>query len=148
MTRDCDTVAFFPTIIPFPEVKLQDYLCQAAGNIISILTLTPASTITPSLEASDPVRNAFVNLDTQLNRIDYILESVPTYNAASPRVEPPTLTKHTSLPAVVPRVVVHPSPHQSPPPASVLQTHNKESKNTRFNNKLNTYTPSSLNHDL
>ena len=135
MTRDCDTVAFFPTIIPFPEVKLQDYLCQAAGNIISILTLTPASTITPSLEAGNPVRSALVTLATQLYRIERISESLHTYNSASPRVEPPTLTKHTSLSAPAPRVVVHQSLNQSPPPASVVQTHNKESKNISFNNK-------------
>ena len=69
--RDCDTVTFFPTTIPFPELKLDDYLRQAAGDIISILTLPP-STTTPSLEAGDPVRNALLNLATQLKRMQPI----------------------------------------------------------------------------
>ena len=124
---------FTPTSIPFPEVKLQDYLRQAANDIILILTLPPSPT-TPSLEAGDPVRNALVNLATQLNRIECIPEALPTYNAASPRVEPPTLRKHAYLPAAVPRVVVLPSTHPSPPPASVLQAHIKESENIRFTN--------------
>ena len=66
--RDCDTVTFFPTAVPFPEIKLKDFLVQVAGDIITILT-QPSSTTTPSLAAGDPVRNALVTLTTQLKRI-------------------------------------------------------------------------------
>ena len=68
-------------------------------------------TTTPSLDAGNPVRNTLVTLVTQLNRIERVPESLPTYNAESPRVEPTTLTKHTSLPTPDLRVVVHPSSH-------------------------------------
>ena len=51
-----------------PEVKLEDFLWQAASDIISILTLPP-STKAPSLAAGDPVRNTLVTLATQLDRI-------------------------------------------------------------------------------
>ena len=64
-TRDCDTVTFFPTNIPFPQVKLDDFLRQAATDIITILTKPPSST-TPSLQSGDPVRNALLTLATQL----------------------------------------------------------------------------------
>ena len=65
ITRDCDTVTFFPSSIPFPEVKLEDFLRQTASDIISILRLQP-STTKPSLQAGDPVRNALTTLATQL----------------------------------------------------------------------------------
>ena len=40
-TRDCDTVTFFPTTVPFSGVKLGDFLQQAASDIIAILTQPP-----------------------------------------------------------------------------------------------------------
>ena len=64
-TRDCETVAFFPSSIPFPKVKPEDFLRQAASDIISILTLPP-STTTPNLQAGDPVRNDLITLATKL----------------------------------------------------------------------------------
>ena len=79
ITRDYDTVTFFPTTIPFPEIKLQHFLRQAASDIIFILT-PPPSTTTPSLQDGNPLRNALVTLATQLNRIDNIPESFPTYH--------------------------------------------------------------------
>ena len=57
--RDCDTVTFFPTAIHLPEIKLIDFLCQAASDIISILTWPP-STITPNMAACDLVRNVLL----------------------------------------------------------------------------------------
>ena len=53
--RDCDTLTFFPTVIPYPEVKLEHFLKQAASDIITILT-TPPSTTTPSLQAGDTTK--------------------------------------------------------------------------------------------
>ena len=62
--RDCDTVAFLSTTVPFLEIKLDDFLRQAASDIITILT-QPPSTSVPSLHVGDPVRNA--SLYWQLN---------------------------------------------------------------------------------
>ena len=55
--RDCNTINFFPTVIPYPEVKLDHVLRQAATDIITILT-TPPSKTTPSLQAGDRTKNA------------------------------------------------------------------------------------------
>jgi hypothetical protein len=74
--RDCDTVTFFPSNIPFPDIRLDDFLRQAASDIITILT-QPQSPTTPTLQAGDPVRNALLTLATQLKRIDNIPEPLP-----------------------------------------------------------------------
>ena len=66
--RACDTVEFFSTVIPFPEVIIADYLRQAASNIISTLTTPPSSTY-PSLSVRDPVRHALLEIATRLKRI-------------------------------------------------------------------------------
>ena len=47
-TRICDTVTFFPQHVPFPTVTTQDYLKQAAEDIIHILLHPPKSNF-PSL---------------------------------------------------------------------------------------------------
>ena len=83
---------------------MEDFLRQAAGDIVSMLTLTP-STTTPSLHVDDPVRNALLTLATQLNRVQSILEqSSPTNAATSPRVQPTTSPTHIPLPVLLPRV--------------------------------------------
>jgi hypothetical protein len=64
----CDTVEFIPHVIPVPETKLEDFLRQAAGDIVQILK-EPPSTVYPSLHAGDPIRNALVDLSEQLGRI-------------------------------------------------------------------------------
>ena len=71
--RDCGTVILFPTIIPFPQIKLADVLRRVATEIIFILT-HPPSTVTPSLEVGDPVRNALLKLAIRLKRIGAIQE--------------------------------------------------------------------------
>ena len=131
--RDCDTVAFFPTTVPFPEIKLDDFLRQAASDIITILT-QPPSTTTPSLQAGDPVRNALTTLATQLQRIEDIPE-LPSTPAASPRVEAPTHNlNHPSI-APLPRVKQTKEVPKISTPASVLLSHSKEPNNVRFDNK-------------
>ena len=67
--RDCDTITFFPTVIPYPEVKIDDFLRQAATDIITILTTSP-STTTPSLQAGDVTKNALLDIATILHRAD------------------------------------------------------------------------------
>ena len=70
-TRICDTVTFFPHAIPFPEVRIDDYLRQAAIDIIDILTNPPPTTL-PTLQAGDETRNALLKIATQLKRVDSI----------------------------------------------------------------------------
>ena len=65
--RVCDTVQFIPNVIPIPQTNIDDYLRQAAGDIVSILNKPPSTTY-PSLQAGDPVRNALHELAIQLNR--------------------------------------------------------------------------------
>ena len=146
-TRDCDTVTFFPTTIPFPQIKLDDYLRQAATDIITILT-QPPSTTTPSLQAGDPVRNALLTLATQLKRIEpmppVIADTVP-----SPRVLPLPPTKNQLQTAQPPRVhateqvndtskkyCAQPPRvlHDNPLPTSTLQVHSKQLRNARYKN--------------
>ena len=129
--RDCDKVTFFPTSVPFPQVKLVDFLKHAATDIITILT-SPLSTATPSLQAGDPVRKALLTLATQLNRIDK-LPALQKPTAASPRVLTPTIQRFSEPVACPPRV------QESTPssiPAANLQHHSKTLKNTRFKNTI------------
>jgi hypothetical protein len=64
--RDVDTLEFFPKTIPFPKVTTDDYLRQAATDIISILTTKPA--IIPSLAYGDDTKNALFKIATLLGR--------------------------------------------------------------------------------
>ena len=83
-TRHSDTVEFFPSTLPFPKVSLTDFLRQAAGDIVHLLTNPPPSTI-PSLQAGDDVFNAILHLATILNRVGYFPSSD---NVQPPRVPP------------------------------------------------------------
>ena len=69
-------LCYFPetraAAIPFPKVSLDDFLRQAATDIISILT-APPSTTAPSLQAGDPTRNALLEIATVLNRAENYL---------------------------------------------------------------------------
>ena len=100
-TRVCDTVTFIPHTIPIPEIKLTDFLRQAASDIIKILTHPPSSTV-PSLQAGDPVRNALVTLATQLQRIEDIPEPISPCKSSPKKITkqipmaPPTLSPTSS----------------------------------------------------
>ena len=63
--RDLDTVTFFPADIDFPKISIEDYLQQAALDIITILTDPPNNTI-PTLSAGNKTRNALLELVTIL----------------------------------------------------------------------------------
>ena len=81
-------------MIPFPSVNIDDYLRQAATDIITILT-SPPSTTTPTLQAGDPVRNALLELATLLNRA----KPLPKLSSPPPSNQP-TNTTNTSVPRV------------------------------------------------
>ena len=90
-TRNADTVHFFPTILPYPSVKLDDFLRQATSDIISILQKPPT---TPVLECGDERTNAIVKLATLINKS----VSLPVPSAS------PTPNISTALSTTLPKV--------------------------------------------
>lgn len=63
---DTDTIAFIPHNIPIPEMKVEDFLRQAASDIVTLLTHPPKHT-TPTLTLGDETRNGILQLATLLN---------------------------------------------------------------------------------
>ena len=154
--RDCDTVEFFPHSIPFPKVKLQDHLRQAATDIVTLLTQPPSSTV-PSLQEGDPTRNALLTLAQILKRSDTTPEPTSTPDSATNTVSPPRVSKSPSkalLPRVPPDAVLQEQKEHAPAvipftneeieyalprveptvPISTLQQHSNLPKNARFQN--------------
>ena len=80
MERQVDTVILFPTVITLPRVKLEDFLRQAANDILFLLA-NPSSITTPSLQAGDPIRNGLLQLATLLKRMK-ILQTLKALNQA------------------------------------------------------------------
>ena len=62
-TRDVDTVTFFPTNVPFPKIKIEDFLRQAASDIFTILQHPPSTTV-PSPQAGNTTQNSLLQLAT------------------------------------------------------------------------------------
>jgi hypothetical protein len=62
--RDVDTKQFFPKKIPFPSISTEDYLKQAASDILAILQKPPSSL--PYLAYGDMTNNAIVQIATLL----------------------------------------------------------------------------------
>ena len=81
-----DTVTFSPTVVPFPKVSTDDFLRQAATDIITILTEPPSST-TPTLEAGDGTRNALLKIAETLKRADKLPEPTPRSTETTQCVE-------------------------------------------------------------
>ena len=97
-----DTVTFFPKRITFPEIDLDDYLRQAATDIITLLT-APPSTTTVTLEAGDPTRNALLKIATILNRstpLPTINESQQTFTSESLSVIIQQKIDNTNVPII------------------------------------------------
>lgn len=67
--RTCDTVMFFPHKLAFPAITVQDYLKQAAEDIIHILLHPPPTTV-PTLSTGDPIRAALLELATTVKRVE------------------------------------------------------------------------------
>ena len=123
--RDCDIVTFFPASVLFPKIKLEDFLKQAATDIITILT-QPPSTTTPSLQAEDPVRNVLLTLATQLKRIEPIIPVVETV-VPPPKVFEPVLAQHQTLVTQPPMVKIN-----KPIPVFSLQELGKKLKKCKI----------------
>ena len=105
--KDVDTVSFFPHEIKFPTVGLDDYLKQAAEDIIAILT-SPPTKMSFSLENGDPTRNALLKIAESL----HTAKSIPKTLDKPPRVsqeQPLSSTSKQQLPVKKssPRVLVN-----------------------------------------
>ena len=107
---NADTITFFPKTIKFPKVDINDFLRQAATDIITLLTNPPPPLI-PSLSAGDDSYNAILQLATILNRneipdktFDSLTEQ--TFAAAAANIQ--------NIPKFVP-----PTPLKPPPPDPV-----------------------------
>ena len=98
-TRVCETVTFLPHDIPFPQVTMADHLRQAASDIVTILTSPPSPT-TPSLKAGDPIRNALLDIATQLNRVEDIRTCQSEHDKQLSRVEKNKSLQKAALPRV------------------------------------------------
>ena len=94
---NADTLIFIPKKINFPEVTAEDFLKQAASDIITILT-TPQSSPIPSLEAGNKTKNALLQLAQILNRA-----FVPSASPPTTKPDPPAMN-------------YSPTPIPSPPP--------------------------------
>ena len=116
-TMNADTVDFFPQAVPFPRVTTEQYLHQAAIDLLAILQSKEKSI--PSLFYGSTITNAYIQVAQILKRAT-LQPKPPTSspNLASP-TEPPLI-----LPAVPPKV--RPNNHASvprvetlPPPSTV-----------------------------
>ena len=99
--HNADTVQFFPAATPFPQVTTDDYLRQAAADILAILQ-EPQKSI-PSLEYGSATTNAYIQLAQILKRAT----KQPT-PAAEPRVG---TTTATSIASPASRVVTPTTKH-------------------------------------
>ena len=101
--RDCDTITFIPHVVPFPRVTTEDFLKQAATDIIRILS-QPAPTSIPTLEAGSNTRNALLKLATILKRTDTIpvLDKIQDSALVNdiPKITPLPLYKTVAQPRV------------------------------------------------
>jgi len=63
--RDADTISFFPKKVNFPKTTTEDYLRQAASDIVFILQNKPS--IVPSLDFGDETENAYYTFQHYLD---------------------------------------------------------------------------------
>jgi hypothetical protein len=96
--RDVDTLQFFPKTIPFPEVSTEDYLTQAASDILSILQRPPSNL--PYLAYGDTTKNALVQIAKLLGRAAPAPPKAQVADAATPPAHPPRVQLFTHPPRV------------------------------------------------
>jgi hypothetical protein len=120
--RNVDTLQFFPKKIPFPRITTEDYLKQAASDIVAILKNPPSSI--PYLAYGDTTNNAIVQIATLLGRAESPPPVLPIH---PPRVQlqshPPRVPQQTHPPRV--QIPAHPPrvPVPTHPPRVQLRTH-------------------------
>ena len=135
--RHVDTVTFFPHDFVVPEVKLDDFLRQAASDIITLLTSPPSST-TVSLEEGDKTRNALLKIAETLKTAEKlpapVKPSQPVPASSPPRVQ----ANNKKLTSASPRVETTEKklPGHSPRVPPLDSTHNKSSSRSLFDNTM------------
>jgi hypothetical protein len=115
-----DTVLFFPHEIQFPAVKIDDFLRQAATDLISILTNPPPSTV-PSLEAGDTTKNALLKLALLLNPSDDITNKIQRQNTIA-LTTAQSLHRQASSSSQQPSSSTSPPRHSQSEPTSTATT--------------------------
>ena len=75
--HNVDIVTFSPTVIPFPNIDLDNYLRQTAVYIITIIPATPSPS-TSTLKVGDPTQNILLEIATVLTRADMLPTPVLT----------------------------------------------------------------------
>ena len=97
--RDADTVEFSLTTTPFPHVSTDDYLRQAATDLVNILCALKNNI--PPLTYGSPTTNAYIHISQILKRSDTSSTNLPSVHneTHSPIVMQvlPRVTKETSL---------------------------------------------------
>jgi hypothetical protein len=111
--RDVDTLQFFPKKFTFPAISTEDYLKQAASDILAILQKPPSSL--PYLAYGDATNNAIVQIATLLGRA-VAPPSSPQLPVHPPRVQLPIHPPRVQLPIHPPRVQI---PSIPPPTVSL-----------------------------
>ena len=104
---NADTVEFFPQAVPFPNVTADQYLRQAATDILAILQ-SPEQNI-PSLSYGSALTNAYIQVAQILKRAT--LQPEPKN---SPATTLPTQITPTAAPPRVPKNL-HPTPPRVQP---------------------------------
>ena len=111
-TRHADTVEFFPNHFDFPRTTNSTYLCQAAEDIISILSNKKSIYSHPSLSFGPPILNAYLQVAHILHR-----------DVQTPPTPPPHLTPNIDkLPSSLPRVHTLSIPRVDPLPLPRVPT--------------------------
>jgi hypothetical protein len=117
--RDVDTLQFFPNKIPFPNILTEDYLKQAASDILTVLQNPPSNL--PCLAYGDATNNAIdVQLATLLGRavappappnLPVFSPRVPIQSHQLPRVQPLSIAPPTApIPLLPPMKILMLSP--------------------------------------
>jgi hypothetical protein len=130
--RNVDTLQFFPKKIPFPRISTEDYLKQAASDIVAILKNPPSSI--PYLAYGDTTNNAIVQIATLLGRAETPPPVLPIHpprmqiQSHPPRVPQQTHPPRVQIPAHPPRVQLLPThpprvPIPTHPPRVQLESH-------------------------
>ena len=139
--RNVKTVTFVPHYIPFPKVTTDDFLRQAAMDIIKILTSPPTTNIAPILKAGDDTRNTLLELAKTLQSTDKVPKEIPSF------------PKNNDKSNVTPTTAIIPCPRVQKPapstPKSVspprVPTTLREKSHMRIEDSQNQRSPCNLN---
>ena len=132
-TCHVDTVKFFPTVFRVPQMSLEDFLQQAALDLIALLTNPPfTTTFLPA--AGDTTYNALLNLATIFKTADK-LPALPLLKEASPPTVKP-VSETRVQPAAEPRVQSKKSSKRTTPSTSVSTLTDKLSHRKRQRHQL------------